>query len=386
MSEENHGSAPQGTSTGLHRRWLKAIFLLTPWGLKRSIKRQQSHADQLAGRADEIEEGIRALQRDLVGLGDDRMSRIEHRLDDLERAVSELGATAARLRDQVVPAVIDRGNLLVNRLSEEIEEVASLVERSLRREPLPVPDSSDTEDRIAAALAGVQPLLTESFRGSEEEIRHRLDRYLETLRASEPVLDLGCGRGELLLMLREAGVEARGVEQDPALAQAARRRGLAVIEGDAVEYLRSLSADSLGAVTAIHLVEHLGVADLLSLLAEARRVLRPGGTVVLECPNPHNLRVGAALYWLDPTHRRPLLPETLELYCVASGLEVKRTELLHPFPAEQRFAESEPELPAEAAPGLAELAGRLDRVAARLDELLNGPRDFALVAVKSTES
>jgi O-antigen chain-terminating methyltransferase len=235
-------------------------------------------------------------------------------------------------------------------------------------------------------LSEVQPLLAEAFRGSEREIRHRLDRYLEMLRESAPVLDLGCGRGELLTMLREAGVQASGLELDRSLAQAARRRGLEVIESDAVEHLKSQSPGTLGAVTAIHLVEHLETAELMALLAEIRRVLKPGGILVLECPNPHNLRVGAALYWRDPTHRRPLLPETLELFCIASGFEVRGIELLHPFPEEQSLSNERADIPADAAPGVAELADRLDRVTGRLDELLNGPRDFTLVAAKPTES
>jgi O-antigen chain-terminating methyltransferase len=375
-----------------------------PWKLKRSIEEQREATlslteqlrDRIDGadgrlaavesRLDAIEEVIRGLQGELAELREDRVARLEHRFDELADAGSELGATAARLRDRVIPAVVERGNLLVDRLSEQLEEVASLVERALRREPLPVPPPSETEHRLATALAEVQPLLVESFRGSEEEVRHRLDRHLETLRGSAPVLDLGCGRGELLDMLREAGIEARGVELDPALAQAARRRGLEVAESEVLEHLEKQPPDSLGAVTAIHLVEHLEAAEVLALLAEIRRVLRRGGLLLIECPNPHNLRVGAALYWLDPTHRRPLMPETLELFCVASGLEIRGIEPLHPFPEEQSFSDPDEARTADATPEVRELADRLDRVTDRLDELLNGPRDFALVAAKPTES
>jgi O-antigen chain-terminating methyltransferase len=194
------------------------------------------------------------------------------------------------------------------------------------------------------------------------------------------VLDLGCGRGELLLLLRDAGVDASGIEGDAAVAQAARRRGLDVAEGDVLAALGSVPDESRGAVTAIHLFEHLEPQHVLAVLAEIRRVLRPGGLVIAEFPNPHTLRVGGALFWVDPTHRRPLMPETMELFFTTSGFEVDRWELLHPFPEEQCFATADDVVTATEIPELEAVAQRLDRLGRRLDTLLNGPRDVVLWA------
>jgi O-antigen chain-terminating methyltransferase len=278
-------------------------------------------------------------------------------------------AEATRLRDDVIPATVGRSDALLERLASKIDEVGSLAERILLDEPLPAPGTGEIDEaKLAAALAEVQPALLAAFRGSESEIRHRLDHYLESLRAHPPVLDLGCGRGELLVMLRDAGVEAKGIEGDAAVAQAARRRGLAVHEGDVLDGLRRQADESFGAVTAIHLFEHLEPAVLLAVLAEVRRVLKRGGILIAECPNPLSLRVGASLFWLDPTHHRPLMAKTLELYLTSGGFAVDRTELLHPFPAEQLFA-GDPEVGDSA-------------LARRLDELINGPRDFAVWATK----
>ena len=195
-----------------------------------------------------------------------------------------------------------------------------------------------------------------------------------------PVLDLGCGRGELLLMLREAGVAATGVEGDPALVEAAKRRGLTVLEGDVLEVLRDQESESWGAVTAIHFLEHLGPSMLAQVLSEIRRVLQPGGLVLAECPNPHSLRVGASLFWLDPTHQRPLLPETLELFLESAGLAIEGREMLHPFPTEQMLADGGHGEGGGTDGDLANLSQRVDRLGSRLDELLNGPRDFAVRA------
>jgi O-antigen chain-terminating methyltransferase len=364
-----------------------------PWRLRRDV-------DRLGGRLDTVERRLDAIEQDAghrldaleTALGElrralDRAAETaDGRLDRLESGVAAASGEIERLRDHVVPSVVARSDALLDRVADEVEEVGSLVERMLRDEPLPVPSVDAAERAFAAELARVQPLLLEAFRGSEAEIRSRLDRWLPELRGHEPVLDLGCGRGELLLMLCDAGVEAEGVDGDPALVQAARRRGLAVVEGDVLEVLRGRADASAGAITALHLAEHLEPTTLLAVLAEARRVLRPGGVLLVESPDPTTLRVGAALFWLDPTHRRPLLAETLELFLRATGFEVVRTERLHPFPESERVGAGAPELPAgRHEGGVAELAARLRSIEGRLDALLNGPRDFAVVARRPPE-
>ena len=366
---------------------MKALFELTPWGLRRRIKLQGEELTRLQDRAearlDAIEGSLRQVQSELGEIRDQRLANSETRLDTVESSLSDISAEAVRLRDRVVPAVVGRSDALLERLAAEIEELGSLVERMLRREPLPTPGASAIDEAtLASALAEVQPALLEAFRGPEAEIRHRLDHYLEALAAAGPVLDLGCGRGELLLLLREAGVEAAGIEGDAAVAETSRRRGLDVFEGDVLAVLESLPVASRSAVTAMHLFEHLEPETLLAVLSEIRRVLRPGGILIVESPNPHSLRVGASLYWVDPTHRRPLMPETLELYLKTCGFEVDRRELLHPFPAEQLFADVAAENPPNDDPEVAAVAAGLDRLARRLDDLVNGPRDFAVWARK----
>ena len=387
MGGDDHAAPPdptqpdgQDTRKSPLYRWAKAAFALTPWGLRRQLENQRA---DLQNAEERISRAIQAIQTELEEVRARRVEPLEKRANTAEDALRDVSQEIGRLRDRVIPASMARADALLDRLAEEMEEVASLSERSLRGEPLSVSGAALVdEDRLAEALAEVQPLLLESFRGSEDEIRHRMDRYLPDLRPAQPVLDLGCGRGELLLLLREAGVEANGVEGDHALAEAARRRGLEIIEGDVIEVLKDQDTGSRGAVTALHLFEHLTLAKLASVLAEIRRVLRPGGLLIAECPNPHSLRVGASLYWQDPTHQRPLLPETLELMLRAAGFVLDRRELLHPFPPDQLLADDEGGTGAVTDPEISMLAERVDRLRDRLDEILHGPRDFAVWAVK----
>ena len=132
------------------------------------------------------------------------------------------------------------------------------------------------------------------------------------------MLDVGCGRGELLELLRDAGVEASGVDADAGMAARAQERGLDVTVGDGVEHLRGLPDGSLGAVTAMQVIEHLPPAAFTALLDVARQKLRPGGLLVAETVNPH---AGHALktFWVDVTHQHPLFPESVLALVRAAG-------------------------------------------------------------------
>src|ERR1043166_1140237 len=156
----------------------------------------------------------------------------------------------------------------------------------------------------------------EEFRGSEL-VRSRLQIYfafIEPLKAlSEQLtaIDLGCGRGEWLELLRERGYQARGVDIDDGMLAACREKNLDVKNEDAIEFLHTVPDDSQLIISAFHVVEHLPFRDLKNLIHQAFRVLKPGGLLFLETPNPENLKVSSLNFYLDPTHRHPLPPDLL---------------------------------------------------------------------------
>jgi glycosyltransferase involved in cell wall biosynthesis/SAM-dependent methyltransferase len=156
------------------------------------------------------------------------------------------------------------------------------------------------------------------FRGSEERVRGLLEPYVELLGGHEPVLDLGCGRGELLGLLNEAGIEARGVDSDAGMVERARAKGLAVEQDDAVSHLERLPAHGLGAVTAIHVIEHLEYEALQTLFVQALRAVRRGGLFVAETVNPHSVKAFKT-FWVDPTHRAPIFPEVASTLALIHG-------------------------------------------------------------------
>ena len=163
------------------------------------------------------------------------------------------------------------------------------------------------------------------FRGSTAEIAKRVERYLPIFRTTPPVasgnvvLDIGCGRGEFLSFLAHNNFIGRGIDLNTAMVIEAKGRGLDVLEGDALAYLRSLPDNSLAAITGFHIVEHIGFKDLVGLFDSAHRVLMPGGIVLFETPNPENIVVGACTFHYDPTHNKPLPPDYLSFVAEARG-------------------------------------------------------------------
>lgn len=182
-------------------------------------------------------------------------------------------------------------------------------------------------------------VLEDRYRGSRELVRTRLQVYLpfveplKTLEAAPAAVDLGCGRGEWLELLQQHGFRATGVDLSGLMISGCRDRNLAAIQADSVGHLKTLPADSQGVVSAIHLAEHLAFADLQQLVAEAHRVLMPGGLLILETPNPENLVVGTSSFYLDPTHRQPLPEGLLRLAVEYAGFGRVKTLYLQEDPA-----------------------------------------------------
>src|SRR2546421_94976 len=201
------------------------------------------------------------------------------------------------------------------------------------------------------------------MRGNVESIRERQRRYLEELRENAPVLDIGCGRGELLGLLREAGVEARGIDADADMVAYARGDGLDVEQADLVAYLEAAADGSLGAIFMSQVVEHLPAPTLVETLRLATAKLRPGGVLIAETINPLS-PIALRNYFADLTHAQPLVPETLELLARQSGFAETEVRFLNE-PAERLTEPDDPVIAANVR---------------RLNDLLFAPLDYALVA------
>jgi len=259
------------------------------------------------------------------------------------------GLPTRRDVDQLVGVLERKADLeAVGALAERVEAVRT----GLKALEVDLCGHRDRLDVMAAELGGdvrtesltdrLYVEFEETFRGSRAEIRRRLEAHIDGIAAAMErsggrfVLDLGCGRGEWLELLKSRGITAQGIDASPAMVATCQSLGLVATEGDALNHLRRQPDACCAAVTAFHLFEHLPFPILLGMIEEMVRVVLPGGVVLIETPNPENLIVGACTFYTDPGHRRPLVPETMRFLLERAGLvnvEVRRLnryDELHP--------------------------------------------------------
>lgn len=304
-----------------------------------------------------------------------QLSQVEARLDDLEgrakgyanglelRALATaIGGLQSRLEEISKDHASDKASVIrLERESTHVERRIQHIERAwatraggaatepgvhswnngqlptepnagLRAESKDRPDHATDAPRLD--LAPFYAAFEDRFRGDRNLVRKRAEPYLDWIKqvgagtAIAPVLDIGCGRGEWLELLRDHGLLARGIDLNRIFADVCRGYGLDIIEGDAISVLSAMPAASIGAITSMHLVEHLSFEDMIILLDEANRVLVPGGLIALETPNPENLLVGSHTFYMDPTHRNPIPPEALRWIVEARGFYGAKIERL----------------------------------------------------------
>lgn len=221
------------------------------------------------------------------------------------------------------------------------------------------------------------------FRGSQAVIRARLADYMPLFAGASRVVDIGCGRGELLDLFREAGVDAHGVDVNASMVEICRERGLSAERAGAVEFLEQQPDASLGGLIAIQVVEHLEPAYLTRLLDVAFHKLRPGAPLVLETLNPACWVAFFESYIRDVTHRWPLHPDTLHYLTQAAGFPDVQVQMRAPVPAADKLDHLPAPAPGQSLdPVVLDLVDVVNAHADKLNARLFTHMDYAIVARK----
>jgi O-antigen chain-terminating methyltransferase len=219
----------------------------------------------------------------------------------------------------------------------------------------------------------------DQFRGSADDLRERYVDLAQRLAGCGPVVDLGCGRGEFVELLEEQGVQARGIEIDRALVEAGRNRGLPIEYGDAVTWLSAEQDGSLGGISMIQVIEHLTPRDRTEIVRLAAEKLRPGDKILIETLNPQSLYIFARAFYADPTHDTPVHPAYLEFLLKEAGFEEIGIEWRSPPPDGEALRPLTAEVSAS---GSDALLAQLNANIARVNAIIFGPQDYAILAVR----
>jgi SAM-dependent methyltransferase len=277
-------------------------------------------------------------------------------VEPLARQQRAFNEAALRLVDGLAAEVdaLTAGRAERERLLAELEERVLRVERrGAGAAAPPVPSAAPAASRSSGNLPDYFGFESR-MRGPAEIVRERQRPYLDDFRGAAPVLDVGSGRGEFLGLLRDAGIEARGVEADSDMVSFARGEGLVVEHADLIDALGRTEDGSLGGIFAGQVAEHLPPQALLRFLELAYAKLRRDGVLVIETINPlspYSLRN----YFADLTHAQPLVPSTLSLLLRDAGFRELELRYLN-----------EPARP--------------DGVDPHIAEILYAPLDYAIVA------
>lgn len=365
--------------------------------LQERLRQLKEELDAFIGLDDRLEEGIQKLdQSEAVQQRNLEESRagLQQRMDQaLERLKQQMDLSQAHLQKQFDET---RGHLQqrvgkieesrypgirpdmqdAERMRVEIEELKRQVSLKASPKGKSAGIRSPLTDLPGAANFRYF-MFEEIFRGPQEYVREKIKRYLPYFeKCAGPVLDIGCGRGEFLQLMKEAGTEAYGAELNSHEIAQLRQQGISVVEEDAVAHLNTLKMESLGGVFCAQVVEHLAPEEVFAMIQRLFLVMKSGAPAVIETLNPLSVQSFHSYFLLDPTHRYPVHPQALVFWMRYAGFRDVQVHRITPFPAEALLPE----------PGGLQvdepLKAYLNQVTTRLNDVLFGYAEYFVVGYR----
>lgn len=323
--------------------------------LKRRLEAVESRQNLLDTRLDLLEPRQK--------LAETRLATLANRLTELAQRVTDFQTTT-----QLDPAELQRRLALIEQVLAEI------------------PDTTGEKlEWLSNVLNGSsQPTMDFSYRachdrvgGSFEIGRQLYAPFADLFVGKNNVLDIGCGKGPFLSLLRERGIRGQGVDLDDDMVALCRQAGFDVVQMDGMAYLATLDDESLDGIFSAHLIEHLPKPQLVKFLELCQAKLQPGGLIVLITPNGAGLTIFHSTFYKDLTHQQPLHPEAIRFLLEATGFRNIQVDFLSPTPDEKLKL-----VAPDGAEGSSALIETLNQNFHRLNELLFGNLDCAICAVK----
>ena len=377
---------PPGLAHELVQSFKRTVVRVLDWHVRPQRDFNQAAAECFARTAELLEATNQNLQALASSL--EPFARLYQELaEELDRVPEQRDEQMKRQRWAYEGMLQRQSRGLAENLRQEFHEELRLLRQRVAAQAMAGEVRAAVAPMTQAAAANEgqapgTPLLDyfqfeRDFRGTEEEIRARQSFYIPFFRGCKTVLDIACGRGEFLELMRELHVPARGVDLDADMVGRCREKDLDVARADVFAYLAEIPDGSLDGIFSAQFVEHLPAEVYARLIAESARKLAPGGILAIETPNPECLAIFSQTFYLDPTHVRPIPHSQLRFLLAEAGFTNITAHFLSPAGA------TLPLIPPLTSRVLeADLLRTWNDAVARFNETFFGGMDYAVIGYR----
>lgn len=349
----------------------------TRWYVDPVIQQQSDFNGTVLRLAQHVELVLEALQEETRFVWDEATQYDRRRLE-ATRCLAQLDLLLKAIEERLRQLEEQTERSSLSNLGDRLSRLEGLLALQSPAQPLVRPLAPPDLPSGQAGLPLDSFAFQMRFRGTREQIKARQQPYVEYFRDRAPVVDLGCGRGEFVELLTEAGLTVKGVDSEASMVGFCQQKGLQVEQGDLMEFLAAQEEAGLGGLFAAQVIEHLPPQALLTLFQLGYQKLRPGGVFLVETINPLCLWALASSFTLDLAHQQPVHPETAAFLAESLGFTEVEVRYTSPVPELARLQPLSP-LPD---PQWEPWRERLNENIERLNGLLFSYQDYALIARK----
>ncbi len=297
---------------------------------------------------------------------------------EIMRRIVDFNAYVVKVLNQTNEKIKNEQNVKIEKVSQKINDL----DKSLKRVEARTRNTTDSKVSIQSNQAKVANLpldyymFEEQFRGDSKLIKEKQKQFVQYFKNKKNVLDIGCGRGEFLELLKENNIEATGIDLEEDMVLICKKKGFKAEKNDALSFLNDQPNNSLGGVFLGQVVEHLTPSQLLTLVKLSSQKLEPEAYFIAETINPLNLST-SKIFTLDLSHQKPVHPETLKFLLQSEGFSEINFEFFSPTPDDEKLQPIEL-LGNHEAKSLKQINDNIHK----LNELLYGYQDYAVIAKK----
>ena len=321
--------------------------------------------------SDQVNDRIAQSQSAISDQVNDRIAQSQSSISD------QVNNRIAQSQSKVYSDIGEQVRSVILAMNKDIENRAWLA--GILEEKIAKSKEKRSDEMLSSQVTGLNYFIFEDrFRGSRNDTKAKQLKFVKYFEGCKNVLDIGCGRGEFLELLKDNGISGHGIDIDEDMVRYCRSRDLNVEKLDAVSYLNQLEDKSLDGIFIDQVVEHLDPDYLIKMIDLCYKKMLFGAYIIMETVNPLSL-LSLANFYMDMSHKRPVHPETLKFLMSAAGFRETVAQFYEPAVEGGRLRYID-------ADGLAEkersLADIINRNTDMLNNMIFGPRDYAAIGKK----